>query len=141
MNFTIFDWSIIIVYVALSLAAGLYGKRFITGVSDFLVAGRGIGLFLGIATLAATEIGTVTFMYYAELGYKTGFSSFVNGLIAGCVMIVIGWTGLIIKRQRELRLMTVPEYFEIRYSRKLRVLTGVLVAIGGILNMGVFLKI
>ena len=141
MNFTIFDWSIIIVYVALSLAASLYGKRFITGVSDFLVAGRGIGLFLGIATLAATEIGTVTFMYYAELGYKTGFSSFVNGLIAGCVMIVIGWTGLIIKRQRELRLMTVPEYFEIRYSRKLRVLTGVLVAIGGILNMGVFLKI
>ena len=28
-----------------------------------------------------------------------------------------------------------------RYSRNLRVLTGVLVAAGGILNMGVFLKI
>ena len=105
------------------------------------MAGRSIGLFLGIATLAATEIGTVTFMYYAELGYQTGFSSFVNGLIAGCVMIFIGRTGLIIKRQRQLQLMTIPEYFELRYSRNLRVLTGIMVALGGILNMGVFLKI
>ena len=37
--------------------------------------------------------------------------------------------------------MTVPEYFEVKYSRNLRILTGVLVALGGILNMGVFLKI
>lgn len=141
MIFSALDWTIILGYIVLSLAAGLYGKRYISGLSDFLVAGRGIGVFLGIATLAATEIGTVTFMYYAELGYKTGFASFINGLIAGCVMIFIGRTGFIIKRLRELRLMTVPEFFEVHYSRNLRVLTGVLVAIGGILNMGVFLKI
>jgi len=139
--FSTLDWSIIVFYMVASLAAGLYGKRYITGVTDFLVAGRGIGLYLGIATLAATEIGTVTFMYYAELGYKTGFASFINGLIAGGVMILIGRTGFIIKRLRELRLMTVPEFFEVRYGRRLRILTGVLVAIGGILNMGVFLKI
>ncbi|MGI8959916.1 MAG: sodium:solute symporter family protein [Bryobacteraceae bacterium] len=141
MNFTVLDWSIVLLYLALSMAAGLYGKKYISGASDFLVAGRAIGLYLGIATLAATEIGTVTFMYYAELGYKTGFASFVNGLIAGAVMIFIGRTGFVIKRLRELQLMTIPEYFERRYSRNLRILTGVLVATGGILNMGVFLKI
>lgn len=135
------DWSIIVVYLAASLGAGLYGKRFISGLSDFLIAGRGVGLFLGIATLAATEIGTVTFMYYAELGYTTGFSSFISGLLAGAVMIFVGRTGLIIKRLRELQLMTVPEFFEVRYSRNLRLLTGILVATGGILNMGIFLKI
>jgi len=139
--FSALDWTIILIYLLLSMGAGLYGKRYIAGLSDFLVAGREVGLYLGISTLAATEIGTITFMYYAELGYKTGFASFINGLVAGCVMIVIGRTGFIIKRLRELRLMTVPEYFQVRYSRNLRVLTGVLVAIGGILNMGVFLKI
>ena len=123
------------------MGAGLYGKKYVSGPSDFLVAGRGIGLYLGISTLAATEIGTVTFMYYAQLGYTAGFASFVNGLIAGTVMIVIGSTGFIIKRLREMQLMTIPEFFERRYSRNLRVLTGVLVATGGILNMGVFLKI
>ena len=141
MNFSIIDWSIILVYLGLSMAAGLYGKRYISSTADFLVAGRGIGLYLGISTLAATEIGTVTFMYYAELGYKAGFASFINGLIAGSAMLAIGRSGFIIKRLRDLQLMTVPEYFERRYSRNLRVLTGVLVATGGILNMGVFLKI
>jgi SSS family solute:Na+ symporter len=141
LNFTILDWGIIAVYLAVTMAAGLYGKRFISGLSEFLVAGRQLGTFIGIATLAATEIGTITFMYYAELGYKTGYASFVNGLIAGAAMIFIGRTGFIVKRLRALGLMTVPEFFEVHYSRNLRVLTGILVATGGILNMGVFLKV
>ena len=141
MRFSALDWIIVITYLAGSMAAGVYGKKYVSGVSDFLVAGRELGIFIGIATLAATEIGTITFMYYAELGYKTGFASFINGLIAGLVMIFIGRTGFIVRRLRSLRLMTVPEFFEVRYSRRLRVLTGILVATGGILNMGVFLKV
>ena len=125
MHFTILDWLIILAYLAASLFAGIYGRKFISGVSDFLVAGRQLGTFIGVATLAATEIGTITFMYYAELGYKTGFSSFVNGLIAGAVMIFLGRTGLIVRKLRALGLMTMPEFFEVRYSRKLRVFTGI----------------
>ena len=56
-------------------------------------------------------------------------------------MIIVGRTGLVVERFRALRLMTVPEYFERKYSRGLRLLAGILVATGGILNMGVFLKI
>jgi solute:Na+ symporter, SSS family len=141
VNFTILDWSILAFYLVGSMAAGLYGKKWVSGLPDFLVAGRGLGLYIGIATLAATEIGTITFMYYAQLGYQTGFSSFIVGLISGVVMIFVGRSGFIVKRLRDLRLMTVPEYFEGRYSRNLRILTGLLVAIGGILNMGVFLRI
>src|SRR5512146_279077 len=140
-HFTGLDWAIVAVYVGATLAAGLYGRKFVGGISDFLVAGRELGTFIGIATLAATEIGTITFMYYAELGYKTGYAAFINGLIAGLVMIVIGRTGFIVKRLRALGLMTVPEYFEVKFSRRLRIFTGILVATGGILNMGVFLKV
>jgi SSS family solute:Na+ symporter len=139
--FTILDWAILAIYLAGSMTAGIYGKRWVSGVSDFLVASRGLGLYIGIATLAATEIGTITFMYYAQLGYQTGFSSFSVGLISGVVMILVGRSGFIVKKLRDLRLMTVPEYFEVRYSKNLRILTGLLVAIGGILNMGVFLRI
>jgi SSS family solute:Na+ symporter len=53
----------------------------------------------------------------------------------------VGRTGFVIGKFRALKLMTVPEYFELKYSRSLRILTGILVALGGILNMGVFLKI
>jgi solute:Na+ symporter, SSS family len=141
VHFHVVDWIIVAIYLAGTLAAGLYGKRYVSGLSEFLVAGRQLGTFIGIATLAATEIGTITFMYYAELGYKTGFASFVNGLIAGLVMIFIGRTGFIIRKLRALGLMTIPEFFEVRYGRNLRVLTGILVAAGGVLNMGVFLKV
>ncbi len=141
MNFSLIDWIIVVVYLAITLAAGLAGKKYISSATDFLLAGRHLGKYIGIATLAATEIGTITFMYYAELGYKTGFASFVNGLIAGAVMIFLGATGFMIFKLRELGLTTVPEFFEVKYSRRLRLVAGVLVAIGGLLNMGVFLKV
>src|SRR5215831_14658473 len=141
MHFTALDWIIVVTYLAGSMAAGLYGKRYVSGVSEFLVAGRELGVFVGIATLAATEIGTITFMYNAELGYRYGFAPFVVALVSGLVMILIGRTGFVITRFRSMKLMTVPEFFERRYSLGLRLLTGVLVALGGILNMGVFLKI
>ncbi len=141
MNFALIDWIIVGCYLFASLAIGIVGRRYVGNVSHFLVAGRELGLFVGIATLAATEIGTITFMYYAELGYKTGFAAFAAAAISGLVMILVGRTGLIISRFRQLKLMTVPEYFEVKYSRGLRVVTGILVALGGILNMGVFLKV
>lgn len=141
MNFTTLDWAIVIGYLIASVSVGLIGKRYVGNLSHYLVAGRELGLYLGIATLAATEIGTITFMYNGELGYKYGFAAFAAAMISGVVMIIVGRTGFIISRFRELKLMTVPEYFERKYSRGLRILTGVLVALGGILNMGVFLKI
>src|SRR5215217_8103402 len=141
MAFTLLDWIIVIVYLILSVGIGLVGKRFVGNVSHYLVAGRELGLYVGIATLAATEIGTITFMYYGESGYKYGFAAFIAALIAGVVMIVVGRTGFVISRLRDMKLMTVPEFFEAKYSRGLRLVTGVLVAVGGILNMGVFLKV
>ncbi|MBV8436804.1 MAG: sodium:solute symporter family protein [Silvibacterium sp.] len=141
MNFAPIDWIIIVAYLAASLGIGVVGRKYVGSTAHFLVAGRELGLWIGIATLAATEIGTITFMYNSELGYRYGFAALSAALISGVVMIIVGRTGFVIGRLRELRLMTVPEYFEVKYSRGLRILTGILVALGGILNMGVFLKI
>ena len=141
MNFAAIDWVIVAGYLALSMVVGIIGKRYIGNVSHYLVAGRELGIYVGIATLAATEIGTITYMYNGELGYKYGFAAFAAALVSGLVMIIVGRTGFVISRFRALKLMTVPEYFEVKYSRGLRIVTGLLVALGGILNMGVFLKI
>ena len=141
MNFAVIDWVIVIAYLAGSLLIGVMAKKFVGNLSDFLVAGRELGTHVGIATLAATEIGTITFMYFAELGYKAGFAAFCTAGISGVVMIIVGRTGFVVKKFRELKLMTVPEYFEVKYSKGLRLVTGILVSVGGILNMGVFLKI
>ena len=87
MNFAPIDWIIVVGYLAVSLVIGVSGKRYIGQVAHFLVAGRELGLYIGIATLAATEIGTITYIYNGELGYTYGFASFAAALVFGMVMI------------------------------------------------------
>jgi hypothetical protein len=66
VNFAPIDWAIVVGYLAVPLVIGVLGKRYIGNVAHFLVAGRELGLYIGIATLAATEIGTITYMYNGE---------------------------------------------------------------------------
>ena len=140
MTFSMLDWIVLIIYLILTVAAGLYAKRYVENLSGYMVAGRRVGLSLGVATFAATELGTITFMYFSELGYATGFSCFIIGILAMMAYMFVGKTGFIIERLRTLEVMTIPEYYELRYSRNVRLLGGIILFLGGVLNMGIFLK-
>lgn len=140
MNFSLLDWAILVCYLAVTLAAGFWAKRFVENLAGYLVAGRRVKVALGVATFAATEFGTITFMYFAELGYVSGFSCFIIGVLAMFAYMLIGRTGFIIAPLRRFEVMTIPEFYERRYSRKVRLLGGTLLFIGGVLNMGIFLK-
>ncbi len=138
MSFSLIDAAIVTVCLSVCLLAGYLVKKYVGTVADYLVARRGMGLYVGIASLVSSEIGIITYMYFAELGYLTGFSAFINGVIAGVVLLAIGLSGFVIKKLRDLEVMTIPEYFERRYGKGVRVLAGVLTAVGGILNFGIF---
>ena len=140
MTFSTIDWLILLAYLGFTVAAGLCAKRYVENLSGYMVAGRRVGLSLGVATFAATELGTITFMYFSELGYVTGFSCFIIGILAMLAYMFVGRTGFIIERLRSLEVMTIPEYYEMRYSRSVRLLGGIILFLGGVLNMGIFLK-
>lgn len=141
MNFTWIDWTIIIVYLCGTAGIGLYAKRFVDDLSGYLVAGRRIRVGLGTSTLIATELGTVTIMYMGQNGYQNGFAAMVVGIILLIAYMLVGRSGFIIEGLRQLRVMTIPEFYELRYSRTVRILGGLLLFAGGTLNMGVFLKL
>jgi solute:Na+ symporter, SSS family len=140
MNFGIIDWIFTIAYLLGSVAVGLWAKRYVENLAGYMVAGRKVKVSLGIATFVATELGTVTFVYYGELGYVAGFSGFLIGILALIAYVIVGQTGFIIEGLRRLRVMTVPEFYELRYSRRVRLLGGIILFLGGVLNMGIFLK-
>ncbi|HKO98023.1 MAG TPA: sodium:solute symporter family protein [Pyrinomonadaceae bacterium] len=140
MTFNLVDWLILIIYLLLTMAAGFWVKRYVEDLSGYLVAGRRIKVSLGVATFAATEIGTITFMYFGELGYVSGFSCFVIGLLGLFAYMFVGKTGFIIAALRRHQVMTIPEFYELRYSRTVRLLGGIILFLGGVLNMGIFLK-
>jgi SSS family solute:Na+ symporter len=140
MNFTRLDWGIVIVYLAFTIGAGVWVRRYVEDLGGYLLAGRRVRLALGVATLVATEIGTVTFVYLAELGYVAGFSCFAIGLLAAAAYMLVGKTGFIVSALRAQGVMTIPEYYERRYGRRVRLLGGTILFLGGVLNMGIFLK-
>src|SRR5690606_14060173 len=97
-NFSwLYDGSIIGFYLLLTMIAGVYVRKFVGKVDDFLVAGREMNVYLGIASLAATEFGIVTCMYTAEAGYRYGFAGATPGIAMALSMLIIGYTGFCIK--------------------------------------------
>ncbi|HUU51631.1 MAG TPA: sodium:solute symporter family protein [Candidatus Heimdallarchaeota archaeon] len=139
-NFRTVDWIIVSIYICIPVVIGVIVRKYVRQLSDFIVAGRSLRLFIAIATLTGTELGLVTVMYNAELGFKHGFSAFHIGIIETVCIFAIGITGFIVYKLRELRVMTIPEFYEMRFSRNVRIIGGILLALGGILNMGLFLQ-
>ena len=140
-NFSVWDWCIVVVYLLVSLGIGLYVKRYATTMTSYIAAGRGVGVWLGVATMSGTEMGLITVMYNAEKGFKGGFAAFHIGVLAGLVTLGVGLSEFIVGPLREQGVLTIPEYYERRFGRRIRILGGIVLALGGILNMGLFLKV
>jgi SSS family solute:Na+ symporter len=140
-NFGLVDWVIIVLYPCISLAVGLYARRLIKDMKTFVAADQSMGLWLGIASMSGSELGLITVMYSAEKGFNGGFATFHIALAAGITTFLVGFTGFIVYRLREMQVITIPEFYGKRFDAKTRLLGGILMAVGGILNMGLFLDI
>ena len=140
-NFTPLDWVIVAAYLGISVLIGIWVNRYVGNMAAYVGAGRSLGTCLGIATMTGTELGLITVMYSAQKGFKGGFAAFHIAIIAGVVTFLVGVTGFIVADLRRHRVLTIPEFYELRFGRGVRVLGGVMLAFGGILNMGLFLKV
>lgn len=139
-----FDWlidgPIVLLYIIGTVTAGLLLKRYVRNVDDFLVADRSVNVYLGIASLSATEFGIVSCMANAELGFKYGFAGITPGVALAAAMFIVGRTGFCINPLRNEKVITVPEFFEKKFGTGVRWASGIVIVLGGLLNMGVFLR-
>ena len=128
-------------YIDLILFAHRGQKAKGGGLTEFFVSGRDLGLGTAIATLGATEIGLITTAYNAQKGFNEGFSAFHIGLAAliGCAFV--GLFGFVVKPIRRTGVLTLPEFYEQRFGRDVRIFGAAVMAAAGILNMGLFLKV
>jgi len=86
-------------------------------------------------------MGLITVMYSSQKGFSGGFAAFHIAVVAAIVTFFVGLTGLIVYRLRQMKILTIPEFYERRFGRRTRILGGIMLAFGGILNMGLFLKV
>ena len=78
-RFTALDWGIVVVYLSGSVLLGLLVRRYVTNMTDFVVAGRTLRTGLGLATVIGTEMGLVTVMYAAQKGFSGGDAEDAEG--------------------------------------------------------------
>lgn len=139
-HFSWIDGSIVISYLLVTMAVGLSVRKYVGKVEHFLVAGRELDIYLGIASLAATEFGIVTCMSSAELGYKHGFAGASVGITYALAMFFVGYTGFCVKKLRDSGVVTIAELFQRRFGPRIRWWSGLVIVVGGLLNMGTFLR-
>ena len=135
------DYIIVVIYLMVVFYIGILFRHKTSDFSTFMIADRKVGLSLGVATMLGTELGLITVMYNAQNGVLNHFSAFHIGLIASIVTLFIGMTGIVVVKLRELRVKSIPEYYEYRFGKNVRILGAIILALGGILNMGLFLKV
>jgi len=140
-NFSPIDWVIVAVYLSGTLAVGFLARKVITNMADYVVAGRKVGTALGVATMMGTEMGLVTVMYSSQKGFVGGFAAFHIALVMSIVVFLVGITGFLVCKLRALGVLTIPEFYGKRFGPRTRILGGIMLALGGILNMGLFLKV
>lgn len=132
------DWMILAIPFLIVTFVTLYSRRFVKSVADFLAAGRVAGRYVVCVASAEASMGLISVVAIFEKYYKVGFAVGFWGTLAAPIGLIITLTGFCIYRYRETRAMTMGQFFEIRYSRRFRYFTGILQALSGILNYGLF---
>lgn len=138
MNFHWVDWVVVLSLFVFLCALALLASRYTKTVADFLAANRCAGRYVlsigdGVSTLGAISIIAMWQMYY-----KNGFTGGWWAMMLIPVYTLVTITGYIVYKYRQTRAMTMAQFFEIRYSKNLRIFTGLLAFLSGTLNFGIF---
>ena len=126
INMAIIDWLILVIPVAFVVWMGFYSRRYIVGVTDFLCAGRVCGRYVISVGDIANALSIIGLVAYVETHYKTGFAIAFWQHLTGPLGIFMGLFGFCTYRFRETRSMSLGQFLEMRYSRKLRIFAATL---------------
>ena len=131
------DWTICFLPLLLIFAIAAYSKRYVKSVADFMSGNRSAGRYLLAIAGGELQAGAVMFVASFEVISRAGFTLGWWSWLSGPVFIILGISGFVTFRYRETRAMTLAQFFEIRYSKSFRTLTGILGFFAGVCNFGI----
>ena len=128
------DWLIVLIPLALVIAAGIYSRKYIKGVSDFLSAGRVAGRYVISMGEVASALALVTLLSQVEIYYKVGFATTFWTSIMLPIGTIMSLMGYCFYRFRETRAMSLGQFLEMRYNRPFRIFASTLRSVTEILG-------
>jgi SSS family solute:Na+ symporter/sodium/proline symporter len=111
--------AVVSLYVLMLLGISVYKSRSVKTDEDFMVAGRGVPVYMLVATLVCTWIGSGSLFGTAGLTFRTGISElwFSAGAWVGILVVYT-----IAARVRRIAKYTLTDLLEKRYSQVAKVL-------------------
>jgi SSS family transporter len=117
-----------IAYLAVTIAIGLYAAKFVSNSKDYLVAGRGLPLYMNVATVFATWFGAETVLSVSATFVKDGLGGIPADPFGASFCLV--FVALFFARAfYRMDLLTIGDFYKKRYGKGVEVLTSLAVTL------------
>lgn len=118
------DWIVMVLYFIAIMVFGAYFSKYNRTTTDFFFGGRRFAWWLIAMSIVATGVGSHSFIKYSAKGFEAGFSSTMTYMNDWFFVpfFIFGWLPIIVY----IKIRSIPEYFEKRFSVLTRFLATVL---------------
>jgi solute:Na+ symporter, SSS family len=111
-------------YLLVTIGIGLYASRRVKDAKDYMVAGRNLPLYMSMATVFATWFGAETVLSVSATFAKDGLGGVVADPFGASICLVLAAL-LFARAFYRMNLLTIGDYYKVRYGKPVEVLTGV----------------
>lgn len=123
---------ILALFFIVTVCIGIYSKRMVTSVNDFVLGGRNVGPWLTAFAYGTSYFSAVLFIGYAgRFGWSFGVSALWIGIGNALLGSLLAWMVLGKKTRRMTQFLdsrTMPDFFEKRYgSRPLKIAAALII--------------
>lgn len=117
-NYQYNNWVIfgILAFFAVRVAIGYWASRQVNNAADYIVAGRGLPIYMTAASIMATWFAAETLMGASSEGYKYGFQGVIFDPFGAVLCLLVSGV-FFIRLMRRARYLTVIDFFEKRYGK------------------------
>lgn len=114
----------IVIFFVMRLAVGIWASRKVTNTADYVVAGRGLPIYITAASIMTTWFAAETLMGASSTAYQYGFQGVVfDPFGAAFCLFISGF--LFIRLMRRAKYLTVVDFFERRFGKSMVVLSSI----------------
>jgi len=118
--------TLVIIYLLVTIAIGLYAAKRVKNSADFAIAGRSLPMVMIVTTTFATWFGSETVLGIPAKFVQGGLNGVVEDPFgAGTCLILVGL--FFARKLYQMTLLTISDYYRHRYGRTVEVLCSLII--------------
>lgn len=119
---------LVIAYLAISIAIGLYAATKVHNAKDYITAGRNLPMPIVLAMVFATWFGAETVLGISATFLEEGFRGLISDPLGASLCLVL--FGLVFARPLyRMNLITLGDYFRVRYNRQTELILSICIIV------------